>query len=202
MSEAKEAKEGDGKAKKKGGKLPIILAVVLVLGGGGFFMMKKPGGKKEAPKIEMGTGDASLIELEEKLFNLADKATYLRCTLAFQLKKGFDGSHVTKDVQAGIEDAVFDVMTSKRPDEFFGGVAKMKAVRREIAAAVNKVLAAHDHSAEHAEEGHEKKDEKGKKKAEGESHGDAKEPTEPEHPDWDSDTGPVLKVYVKALALQ
>lgn len=191
-------------APKKKSKLPMIVGVVAILGGGGFFMMKSKGGEKtEKPKTEMGTGDASLMEMEEKLYNLADGVTYLRTTLAFQLKKGFEAEHLTKDVNGAIDDAVFMVMSTKRPTDFIG-VPKIKLLKKQIAAAVNGALHQMEESKEKekdkgkdSEESKEKDSEKGHEK-------ESKEDTPPkiEHPDWDSQDGPVLKVYIRALAMQ
>jgi flagellar basal body-associated protein FliL len=209
MSEAAEA----APAKKKG-KLPVIIALVVLLFGGGFFGMKMKGGdkKKEVPKIELGEGDSAVIEMEEKLYNLADKQTFLRVTLALHLKKGFDASHLTKDVSAAVDDAVLGVLSTKLPQDFFG-IANQTKLKRELAWAVNAQLRHHDKElmeAEKAEkEAAEKAAKKKKKKGEEEHaeeeghHNEAFDPAfEPEDPTWDSDEGPVLKVYFKALAIQ
>jgi flagellar basal body-associated protein FliL len=184
-----EAKKEEGSKKK--GMLPVIVGLVLVLGGGGFFMMKKDAPKeKEKPKVELGHGDASIVEIEEKLYNLADGNTFLRCTIALHMDKNFDGSHLTKDVLAATDDALFEVMTSKRPKDFFG-VANIKALKEEIAAKVNSRLNHESHD-DDEDEDHEEKSSKKKKKKK----------SDEEHLDLDSHTGPVLKVYIRALAIQ
>lgn len=194
-----EAKKEEGK--KKGGKLPIIIAVVVILAGGGFFMMKKgSSSKKEVPKVELGHGDGAVIEMEEKLYNLADQQTYLRCTLAFHLVKGFDTSHLTKDVVSAVDDAVYMVITSKKPSDLIG-IPNIRKLKREIAAAVNHGLHHEDEEIEEEKEEKSSKKKSKKHKEEEEDHS-AEESEEPEHPDWDSDKGPVLKVYIRGLALQ
>lgn len=87
-----------------------------------------------------------------------------------------------------VRDAILTTLSGKGLNEVSSEKAKIK-LKREIAAAVNKVLLELNASAE----------EKHKKKKKGESD---EPPEEPEYPDWDSDTGPVLKVYFTKFATQ
>ena len=187
---------------KKKGKMPIIMVVVIMLMGGGFFGMKmKGGGAKEKPKIELGE---KMVEMEEMLVNLSDVSTFLRFRIAFHFKKGFDESKF-KDVNAAIEDAVLGVLKAKSPNDV-SSMSKVPGLKREIATRVNAVLA------EVLPDPHAKESEDAKgdgKKAEGHDDEAAEKKTEktakpgkPQHPEWDSDTGPVLKVYFKAFAIQ
>lgn len=188
MSE-KAAPEG-----KKKGKLPVIIVLVVVLMGGGFFGMKmKGGGAKEKPKIELGE---KMVEMEEMLVNLSDVTTFLRFKIAFHFKKGFDESKF-KDITPAVEDAVLSVLKAKSPSDV-SSISKMPGLKRELAARVNAVLD------KVLPDPHAK--EKEAEKEEGDGEGEKAEKTaksgKPKHPDWDSDTGPVLKVYFKAFAVQ
>lgn len=194
MSE-KAAAEG-----KKKGKMPVIIVLVVVLMGGGFFGMKmKGGGAKEKPKVELGE---KMVEMDEMLVNLSDVTTFLRFKIAFHFKKGFDESKF-KDITPAVEDAVIRVLKSKSPNEV-SSISKMPGLKREIAANVNGVLdeVLPDPNAKkeaEKEEGHEGEGEKGEKTEKAEKPAKS---GKPKHPDWDSDTGPVLKVYFKAFAVQ
>lgn len=179
---------------KKKGKLPVMIALVAVLFGGGFFGMKmKGGGKHEKPKVELG----KIVEMEEKLVNLTDGDTYLRTTIAFHLKKGFEELKL-KDIMPAIEDTVNGVLKAKSRNDLLSlnDIAKLKV---ELATKVNETII----SVSPPEPG--EKDEEDKDKDKGDEK-DGKEgkskPVKREHQDWDSDTGPVLKVYFKAFAVQ
>jgi flagellar basal body-associated protein FliL len=169
--------------KKKKGKLPIILILALVIGGGGFFMMKSKGGKPKEPELKLG----AIEQLPEFLVNLKGGSTYLQTEIAFHLKDGFKKEELDKGMPA-VRDAILTTLSGKGLNEVSSEKAKIK-LKREIAAAVNKVLLELNASAE----------EKHKKKKKGESD---EPPEEPEYPDWDSDTGPVLKVYFTKFATQ
>ncbi|MEQ1823733.1 MAG: flagellar basal body-associated FliL family protein [Fimbriimonadaceae bacterium] len=176
---------------KKKGKLPVILALVVVLFGGGFFGMKmKGGGKKVEPAIKLAHGEKAVVEIEEKLYNLADRETFMRTTMALHPKDGYEVAKIAAQLPA-IEDAILRVVCDKMPDEVVGSknIAKLKV---EIAESINHLLEAAEE--EHAKEGgKEESKEKPKEHSKDEK---------PEHPDWDSQTGPILKVYFKALAIQ
>lgn len=180
MSEAAEKK-------KKGGKLPLILVVVVVLAAGGFFMKGKG---KEEPKVKLGKIESLG---DEFLVNLADGKTYLRAAVSVHIADGKKiGAGPKGDDYTVARDAVITVFKSKALREISDpeGLALLK---REIAAAINKVAP--------KEEGNEEaeKSDKKKKKDDEES-----KPTdeEPENPEWDSDEGPVLKVYFTSFATQ
>ena len=188
MSEAKA--EG-----KKKGKMPVIIAVVAVLFGGGFFMMKSKGGAKKEPEIKLG----KIVEMDEKLVNLTDQATFLRTTIAFHMKEGFDEAKM-KDVMPAVEDSVVTTLKALGPNDV-RSAKNLVRLKRDLAAKINEVLhtVVKDPHAEDAktDEKKDSKDKKDKKK-----HEAPEPPSEPEHPEWDSDEGPVLKVYFKAFAIQ
>lgn len=174
---------------KKKGKLPILIIVAVVLFGGGFFGMKLKGGEKKEPELKLG----KIVEFEEKLFNLSDMQTYLRTTLAFHLKDGYEEAKFAEKV-AAVEDTVNLVIRSKSPAQV-QTVAGIQNLKKELASSINKVL--HELDGGHDEgEKDSKKDAKPDKK-------DAKSDGHEEHDNgWDSQTGPVLKVYFKAFAVQ
>jgi flagellar FliL protein len=188
MSE--EPKEG----KKKKGKLPIILVLALLIGGGGFFMMKSKGKAPKEPEIKLGT----IEPLTEFLVNLKGGSSYLQTEMAFQLKDGYKKEEFDKNMPA-IRDAVLSVLSDKSVPEVSTEAAKAK-LKREIAAAVNKTLEALEPPKEEPEK-------KKKKKKKDEEEVDPKkaaevDPAELEHPEWDSEEGPILKVYFTKFATQ
>ncbi|MFN3684638.1 MAG: flagellar basal body-associated protein FliL [Fimbriimonadaceae bacterium] len=180
MAEQAEAAAG----KKGGGKLPILIVLALVLGAGGFFAMKMKGGgeAKAEPEVKLG----KIEELDEFLVNLSGGTSYLRARIALHLAEGTKEEEVKGNLPA-IRDAIILTLTNKtlREVETLDGKRKLK---REIAAKVNGLLEGLSHD--------ESKKKKRKKSKEDE------EETEPEHPDWDSDEGPVLKVYLTDFATQ
>ena len=189
-----EAKE----PKKKKGKLPIIIVLALVLGGGGFFMMKGKGKPKE-PEIKLG----AIEPLTEFLVNLKGGSNYLQTEVALQFKDGFKKEELDKNMPA-VRDAVIMVLSSKSISELSSEPAKAR-LKREIAAFVNKTL--EDLAPPPAEEHADEKKKKKKKKDEEEEVVDPRKiaatpADELEHPEWDSDEGPVLKVYFTKFATQ
>lgn len=185
--------ESKGEEKKKG-KMPVIIALVAVLAGGGFFMMKGKGGEKKEPEIKLG----KIVDLEEKLVNLSDQTTFLRTTIALHLKEGFDEAKL-KEVMSAVDDSVVTTLKSLGPNDV-RSIASLAKLKRRIAAEANEVLntIVPDPKQEDKKDSEkEKSEEKGEKGKKGKG-----EEAEREHPDWDSDTGPVLKVYFKAFAIQ
>lgn len=140
---------------------------------GGFFGMKARSDGINRRPVALAKGEDAVVEIEEKLVNLADKRTYMRATIAVHLREGFDPKLVTDDM-AALDDALIRVLGDKLPDEVVGS-KNLKEVKRELAKAINTILAP-------KQVGH--------------------VVTKPEHPDWDSEYGPVLKVYFRALAIQ
>ncbi len=188
------AEKGEGK--KKGGKLPIILVLVLVLGGGGFFMSKK-GKKEEEPAVKLAKVDQLVDLKEEFLINLAGGQSYLRCKVQLHPADGVAKADLEKAAPV-IIDSIYSrlrrttIRTVNHPD----GVRLLK---RQLAADINYKLNSVLPGKEEP-----KKKKKGKKD---EDEGPPQitqlpDPEELEEPDWDSDEGPILKVYFTAFATQ
>lgn len=182
MSEAAEGK-------KKKSKLPIIIMLMVVLGGGGFFATKGKGGDAE-PEVKLG----KIEPLGEFLVNLSDGRTYLRTEIAVHVAEGKSvgsgGKGASGDFTVA-RDAVITVLKSKSLKQV-NHPEGMAALRREIALAINRAI---------PDEEAEKKDKKKKKSDDDEPLADVA-PEDREHPDWDSETGPALKVYFTNFATQ
>jgi flagellar FliL protein len=182
MSEAKEAPA------KKGGKLPIIIALVAMLGAGGFFGMKMKGGEKKEPEVKLG----KIETLAEFLVNLRGNDTYLKAEVALHFADTFQKKTLDDNLPA-VRDAVLVQLTSRSLSEISSPKGKER-LRRSIAFAVNGVFAKLDNKGEDK-----KKDEKADSMKPAAA---AANPPEPENPDWDSDKGPVLKVYFPSFVTQ
>lgn len=181
MSDTQEEVEVEEAPKKKS-KLPIILILVLLLGGGGFFVMKVKGGKK--PEIKLGSDKA--VELKEFLVNLRDPGVYCRTEIGLVTAEGTDPKLI-EDHMSAVRDAINLRLSSKTLHQL-QGTAQLKVLKREIAKDVNAALAVDGNAP-------------GAAKSDDPKPADSK-PTPPLHPDWDSDTGPVLKVYFDSFATQ
>ncbi len=186
---AKEEPKG-GKTKKAGkgkkGKLPLFLVLAIVLLGGGFFGMKaSKGGKVETkPAIELGDHTA-IVNLGPFLVNTRDGTMYLKANVLVNLAKGtalFEAGGHGKG--PGIEtiapyvDAIREVLAQQTAESMTSADGE-RAIKEKIAAAVNEVF----HRIEPKPEG------KGAKKEE-------PAPTGEPNPEWHSQTGPVLVVYL------
>lgn len=216
MSEAPATEGG----KKKGGKLPLIIAVVAVLAGGGYFMM---GSKKKEPVKEPEPELGEVVAMvPEFVVNLRERQYFLRAEINLQLDKnsklhlggdggGHGGGGPSAEMTA-LRDAVQQRLSSisvediRRPDF-------QERLRRLIAADANAVLHLVAHHEEEAPAKDEKKDKKSKKKKEEEESAEEHHESytfanipmnheEMDYPEWDSDEGPVLKVYITSFATQ
>jgi len=223
MSDAKAKPEGtDSPEKKKKGKMPIIIVLVLVLAGGGFFMMKGKGGgeKKKEPPITLG----EKVSLGDFLVNLRDGKTFLQTNIVVHLAKGKklgeggggEGEAAGPSTAlAALQSAVIVTLSSKTLQEIGSPEGKL-ALQRELAEVLNKEIELEEKGAgkeegkdgEKAKDGEKKDgDKKDSEKAkEGEKDAKAKDgdkkDADREHPDWDSDKGPVLKIYFTKFATQ
>lgn len=188
MSEAAPKEEG-----KKKGKLPVLIIVAVMLFGGGFFGMKMRGGEKKEPEIKLG----KIVEFEEKLYNLSDMQTYLRMTVALHLKDGYDEKKFS-EVIAPVEDAMNLVVRAKSPSQV-QTIAGLQNLKVELAEKINEVLA----SLESEKPNHKNpdEDEEAEEADEAETEKKPKAPKKPKN-DWQSQTGPVLKVYFRSFAVQ
>ena len=190
--------------KKKGGKLPIIIALVVLLAGGGFFMMKGQG-KKEPPPLKLGT----IEPLEEFLVNLQETNVYLRTEIALHLKDKFTKEELDKSLPA-VRDIVNAILRSKSTEDI-RTADDVASLKRELVEGINKVLEAAEADAHPVEAPPEATVGTAPKigTAKGPAAGDPKfgavakdreKLKAPAHPDWDSQTGPVLKLYFTSFA--
>lgn len=178
--------------KKKGkGKLPVLIALVAVLGGGGFFAMKMKGGDGNK-KVELG----EIVKLEEILVNLKEPNTYARTDISLHLEKGFEKKKLEDKIDA-IRDAIILELSSKGLSDVRTLDGKT-ALKRQIAASVNRIF---DEGVEDSKDKAEQKmdDKRADESEKGEK---TSKPKAPKNPEWDSDAGPVLKVYFANFATQ
>ena len=157
---------------KKGGGKKLFVLLLLV--------MVLGGGGFFAMKMKLSKGRAAKVELgeivplPEILVNLRDPNTYARTEISLHFQKGFEKKHFDERVDA-VRDAVILKLSSKSLKEVRTVEGKM-ALKRDIAQAVNHVL------------------------------DDSKKPTasaeSSDHKDWDSESGPVLKIYFANFATQ
>lgn len=178
----KKAKKG-GKGKK--GKLPVFLVLGVVLLGGGFFGMKAKGGKKEEKKPAIELGDhTAVVNLGSYLVNTKDGSMYLKANVLVHLAKGaalFEAGGHGKgpgiETTAPYVDAIREVLATQTAESMARPDGE-KLIKDKIAHAVNEVF------------------EKLEPKKEGEKgHKEEPAPTEP-NPDWNSQKGPVLVIYL------
>jgi flagellar basal body-associated protein FliL len=183
--EAKVVEEAPAKGKSK---FPIIVILLLVLGGGGFFTMKLRGGPAKKPEIKLSSEKP--VELKEFLVNLHDRGVYCRTELALGVAEGVDPKSLD-DHMSLIRDAVNLRLTS----ESLANVrtpAGLEKLKRQLASDINADLNALDP----------KKAQSAGASTDKAKTTDPDKAAPPEHPDWDSDTGPVLKVYFNSFATQ
>lgn len=175
--------------KKKKGKLPVLIVVAIMLFAGGFFGMKMRGGGKTEPDVKLG----KIVEFEEKLYNLNDMQTWLRVTVAVHLREGYDEKKFAENI-APIEDAMNMVVRAKSPSQV-QTIAGLKALKKELVTKINDALASLEPKVEKkptkSADDEEGNDEKAEKPAENKADND-----------WESQTGPVLKLYFRAFAVQ
>lgn len=164
----------------------MIVALVAVLGGGGYFMMK-PKPAKAIKVVEMG---ATVDIKEEFLVNLADSSAYLRTEISLQMAKDFKGN--AEEEMSPIRDAILNVLSQCAVDDM-KSPEKIKKLRHDIAASVNKVLAEEDPKA---------KEEKTEEPKKGQAVVKEKKEVVDVPEDWDSAEGPVLKVLFRSRAWQ
>ncbi|MBI1755952.1 MAG: flagellar basal body-associated FliL family protein [Fimbriimonas ginsengisoli] len=165
-------------AKKKRGKLPVIIALALILAGGGYFFMgsgkKKPSARKTAVIApKLGT----IEPIKEFLVNLDGGTSYLKAEISLHLVKDFDKAKL-EEAKPAIQDAIILRLRAKKLSDI-RSLDQLRDLKREIAADVNEVLLSESPA---------------KRPGAGAL---AKVPD-----DFDSPTGPVLKVYFTSFATQ
>lgn len=212
MSDA--APEG---GKKKGGKLPIIIALVVILAGGGYFMLgKKDPGPKVEPEPELG----SVMALGDKeiIVNLLEREYFLRVNISVQLDKNAELGH------GGGEGGGHGGAAGPAPEELMLRQIAMERLSTLSISDITKpgfvpklrILLAEDFNhaihVEHEAEEAKKKPKKKPKKGEEEEvhHEEARIPRtgdidkvsldDVDSPGWDSDEGPILKVFFTEFA--
>lgn len=199
MSEAAEKEP-----KKKKGKLPIIIVAVLVLGGGGYMKMKG-GGKPVVPPIELGA-PASIVEIKDEfLVNLSGGNNYMKAKISLLPKKDAKKEEI-EHLMPILVDTIYTRLRKTSLSVLNGpdGVALLK---RQLAQDLNYQIEQFEHKEAPPAEPPKKK--KGKH-VEEEPEVEAKPAeitklppdSELEHPDWDSDEGPILKVLFTSIATQ
>lgn len=174
-----EEKEG----KKKGGKLPIILALVVVLGGGGFFMMNKGGDEDAAAPVFLELGEQH--DVGEFLLNLNDGRTFADVAITVQVNANTPIDYFDKYLPA-FRDATINVFSAHSHADV-SSVEGKKKLRRALATAYNEAMA--------------KKDESSQKRLPADQVPPANS-DEILYEEFDSDTGPVLKIYFTKFATQ
>ncbi len=191
MAEAKEVKQENepkkGKKVKNGkkGKLPVLIVLVLVLAAGGFFGLKiSKGAKHEVPEMKLGD-DAHVVSLGEYMVNTSDGRSFLKATVVVHLASGSSlfgeagghGSGPGVEAMAPFVDAVREVLSSQSVSRLTSAAGEAE-VKAEIAAKVNEL--------------YRKRNPDAVKKL--------PRPAEPgSHPTWQSESGPVLVVYLTEL---
>lgn len=188
------AKPTEDAAPKKKGKMPLIMIVALVIGGGGYMKMAGGKKKKEEPKIELG----AVVPLpKEILVNLREQDSYLRVEMSLHLLKGVDAKKF-EEYFPSVQNALImrlsglDLKDISTPED-------KAALKRVLAKDANDAihLAGYHAPGEEPEEESEKDKKKKKKHAEEEE-----ESTEIEYPEFESDSGPILKIYFTSFASQ
>ena len=196
----KKEKKEKGEGGKKGKKLPVMIALAVILLGGGFFGFKMVSGEGDEgpPPVTLGD-DTHIFNLGEALVNTKDGGWFLQANVMLHLA---DGTHLFgegggHDSGPSIEtlspyiDAVRSVLAQQTLETLASDEGE-RLVKVAIAEAVNKVYhSMHDEEEEEEGEGHE----------EVEPEGEAEDGEEDvEHPEWHSQEGPVLKVYLTNYA--
>lgn len=176
--------EGTQEAKKKkGGKLPIILSLVILLAGGGFFVMKGRGAsatkQPEVPAL------GAIEPVKEMLVNLAGNQAYLRAEIGLHVVKDFKKEEFEANKEA-VTDAIIGRLKSKKLSDI-QTPEQMMQLKREIAEDVNKIFNRDKGAKADSPDGAAKTD---------------ASPAYKVPDDYDSATGPVLKVYFTSFTTQ
>lgn len=164
---------------KKNGKLPLVIILALVLAAGGFFAMKLKKGKAGKPEVKLG----KIAKIEEEfLVPLMGDGTYLRTNISLHLAEGYDEKALTEEIDA-VRDTIIMRLKSKWIKEL-QTLDDIRELKRELAKDVNGVITGKPEQQEASVPKNRSK------------------PPAREHPYWDSDAGPVLKVYFTTFATQ
>jgi flagellar FliL protein len=164
---------------RKGSKIPLLMVVLLATALGVFLGMKLLRGEEVAKPLELG----EIESLNEFIVNLNDGRSYLKTNISIQFKKGFDKKEFAKCLPA-VRDAVILVLSAQSLADIIPLEGKDK-LKHQLAEAINKVLnGLLSEGAPATPRLSPPPDLRGKGK------------------DWDSLTGPVLKIYFTDFATQ
>jgi flagellar basal body-associated protein FliL len=178
-------------APKKKPLIPIVMVLVVLLLGGGFFVMKGKG--KDKPKVEIVLAEKD-TDVDEFLTNTKNPSVYVRLKMAVRLRKDYEETKF-KDGEADMRDAVIFILNGLSPEEITDP-KRRKALKKTLAEAINSAL--EGPIAAPAPEKHEVRRTGKLHKLEEGTDSDSVKPVN----DWDSETGPVLKVNFVSLATQ
>jgi len=214
-----QAEGTEAKGKKGKGKLIIVGALCLALAGGGYFGMAA---SKKGPEKPKGPELGDMVELTpEFIVNLRERDIFLRASISFQLDKNSDvhlgadggghgGASAPSPEMTALRDAITERLSSLSVNDLRKGDFYAR-LRRVLADDANRVLGLLSHDKPDKEGKAEKDHEEGKsEKEEVAEHHKGKadlttvtvDPSKLEHPDWDSESGPILKVYITSFATQ
>lgn len=188
----KEGEKGQSAPNKRGGKLPILLALMALLAGGGYFGLRTvSGAKAESAEVKLG----EIVPLNEFLVNLRGNGTYARAEIAVQLRSDYKKDAFSKNMEA-VRDKIVLLLSSKSLAEVETLEGKLR-LKGEIAEALNKLLLDSDPEAAKLAAKPADQPSKASEKEKG------SEPSELRgRADWQSTTGPVLKVFLTSFATQ
>ena len=181
--------------KKKKSKLPIIAILVMVVAGGGFFVLKGQS-KPDKPKVELAEKET---DLDEFLTNSADPNVYVRAKLTVRLSKDYDETKF-KGNTGDIRDAVINVLNSTQPRDITDST-KRGVLKHALAEAMNTALEGPLVAETPKPDPKDEAPQRAGKRTSEETVEPAKVASAPLD-DWDSKTGPVLKVRFLDLATQ
>lgn len=172
---AEETEEPTPSKKKGGNKLVLVGICAMMLLTGGFFGLRmKPAGAAKQPEMKLG----EIVPIKEFLVNLDEKGenVYLRTEISVQLAEGFQKEKLDKYTDP-VKDAINNVLAGQKVDQI-KTLAGKERLKRLLATAINNALA--------------------------ECQGEQPKATSTHivHSDWDSDTGPILRIYFTSFAFQ
>lgn len=195
--------DANAEAPKKKGKLPIIIILVAVVGGGGFFMKSK-GAKKEEPAVKLAKIDQMVELKDEFLVNLAGGQNYLKCKISLLPAATAKKADIEK-----FAPVILDTINQRLRSTTISFLSQKDGVailKRQLAQDVNHQLEILMADPEHAKP--EAKAPKKRQKQHEEEQEKLEEitklptPDEVDHPEWDHDEGPILKIFFTSFATQ